>query len=67
MVKMHTMIKFLNEKKCVKIFLKYRWPDDPHCPFCGSKNIIRYGSYEKYWDQFLLGHSIHSRIIRNIF
>jgi transposase-like protein len=53
MVKMHTMVKFLNEGKCVKIFLKYRWPDGPHCPFCGSKNIIRYGRYEKYYHRYL--------------
>ncbi|MCG7849189.1 MAG: hypothetical protein MIO93_08440 [ANME-2 cluster archaeon] len=25
------------------------------------------GDYEKLWDQFLLGHSIHSQTIRNIF
>jgi transposase-like protein len=35
------------------MFLKYGWPNGPHCPFCGSKNIIRYGSYEKYYHRYL--------------
>ncbi len=51
---MQILKEWINEKKCVKTFLKYRWPKKKvNCPFCGSKNIIRYGKAERYYHKYL--------------
>jgi transposase-like protein len=50
---MKTLRELINEKKCVKIFLRYRWPRRVTCPFCGSKNIIKYGKLERYYHRYL--------------
>ncbi len=50
---MQTLFDIINEKKCTKIFLKYRWPKKVNCPFCGSKNIIKYGISKKYFRRYL--------------
>lgn len=51
---MQILKEWINEKKIVKTFLKYRWPKKKvSCPFCGSKNIIRYGKAERYYHKYL--------------
>ncbi len=50
---METLEKFFNEKKCIKIFLKYRWNKKVTCPYCGSENIIFYGKHERYFHRYL--------------
>lgn len=51
---MQILKEWINEKKCVKTFLKYRWPKKKViCPFCGSKKIIRYGKAERYYHKYL--------------
>ncbi len=50
---MKILRELINEKKCIKIFLRYRWPRRVTCPFCGSKNIIKYGKLERYYHRYL--------------
>lgn len=50
---MQILFDTINEKKCKKIFLKYRWPKKVKCPFCGSKNIVKYGRYKRYFHRYL--------------
>ncbi len=51
---MQILKEWINEKKCIKTFLKCRWHKKRvRCPFCGSKNIIRYGRTEIYYRKYL--------------
>lgn len=50
---MQILFDIINEKKFIKIFLKYRWPKKVNCPFCGSKNIVKYGRYKRYFRRYL--------------
>jgi len=43
----------IDEKKCRKIFIKNRWNKKVNCPFCGSKNVIRYGRIEVHFHRYL--------------
>lgn len=38
----------LDEKDCLAILRKIKWPDGIICPSCSSKDIIRYGNYNVY-------------------
>lgn len=50
---MQILFDINNEKKYKKIFLKYRWPKKVNCPICGSKNIVKYGRYKRYFRRYL--------------
>ncbi len=50
---MQILFDTINEKKSIKIFLKYRWPKKVNCPFCGSKNIVKYGRHKRYFHRYL--------------
>jgi len=36
-----------DEEKCFEEFRKIRWRDGVKCPYCGSKEIVKYGHNEK--------------------
>jgi transposase-like protein len=50
---MQILFETINEKKFIKIFLKYRWPKKANCPHCGSKNIVKYGRHKGYFRRYL--------------
>ncbi len=50
---MQILFDAINENKFRKLFLKYRWPKKVNCPFCGSKNIVKYGKHKKHFRRYL--------------
>lgn len=64
---MKILYEFFNEIKCIKIFLKYRWPKKVICPICGSEKVIKYGKYEKYYQRYLCKDCTEKNKKRTIF
>ena len=35
------------DEECLKVLEELRWHGEPECPYCGSKDIKSYGTYER--------------------
>jgi len=40
------------EERCAEVLRKLRWKDGVRCPHCRSKNVVKYGKWEEYFQKY---------------
>ena len=40
------------EERCAEVLRKLRWKDGVRCPRCNSKNVVKYGKWEEYFQKY---------------